>query len=166
MNIHDATRIILIGTGATLVSDLWGRARAPLFGMPAPDYGLVGRWIGHMMRGRFRHERIAAAPVVAGERAIGWIAHYVIGIAFAALLCAVAGTAWLHDPTLVPALIVGIATVAAPFLVMQPGMGAGFFASRAARPSIARMHSLALHAAFGVGLYLSGWLANRSAIFN
>jgi len=165
MNIQDATSIILIGTGATLVSDLWGLARAPLFGMPAPDYGMVGRWIGHLARGQFRHERIAAAPAVVGERALGWIAHYVIGIGFAALLCAVAGSGWLHNPTLFPALIVGIATVAAPFLVMQPGMGAGFFASRAARPSIARVHSLALHAAFGVGLYLSGWLANRCAIF-
>jgi hypothetical protein len=166
MNIHDATRIILIGTGATLVSDLWGLARAPLFGMPAPDYGMVGRWIGHMTRGRFRHERIAAAPAISDERALGWIAHYAIGIGFAVLLCAVAGPAWLRNPALAPALLVGIATVAAPFLVMQPGMGAGFFASRTARPFIARMHSLALHAAFGVGLYLSGRLMNHPAIFN
>ena len=34
-----------------------------------------------MARGRFRHERIAAAPPVRGERLIGWTAHYLIGIA-------------------------------------------------------------------------------------
>jgi hypothetical protein len=159
-------RIILIGIGATIWSDLWGLVRAPLFGVPAPEYALVGRWIGHMPRGRFWHERIAEASTIRGERAIGWIAHYAIGIGFAFLLCAGADASWVHEPTFMPALVVGIGTVVAPFLVMQPGMGAGFFASRTPRPSVARFQSLALHAAFGVGLYLSAWLASLTTIVN
>jgi hypothetical protein len=159
MDIQLATRIMLIGIGATIVSDSWGLVRAPLFGVPAPDYALVGRWLGHMRRGRFRHDRIASAPAMIRESLLGWIAHYAIGIGFAFLLTAVAGASWVREPTFLPALIVGAATVAAPFVVMQPAMGAGFFASRTPRPVLARLHSVALHLAFGAGLYLSARLA-------
>jgi hypothetical protein len=151
---------LLIGAGATLATDLWAIARARLLGASAPDWGLVGRWFAHMARGRFRHERIAAAEPVRGERAIGWTAHYLIGIAFAGALLALCGLAWLRQPTLAPALAVGIATVAAPFLLMQPGMGAGIAARRTPRPSAARMQSLATHVVFGFGLYASALVLN------
>jgi len=144
---------LLIGAGATLAVDAWAIARRRLFGVPPPDYGLVGRWLACLPRGRFRHERIAATAPVHGEKLIGWVAHYLIGITFAALLVAIAGSDWIRRPTLAPALIVGMGTVLAPFLIMQPGMGAGIAASRTARPGIARMHSLLTHAIFGVGLY-------------
>ena len=55
---------LLIGVGATAVIDLWAIARKRLLGIPPPDYGLVGRWLAYMARGRFRHDRIAAAPAV------------------------------------------------------------------------------------------------------
>src|SRR5690242_18584742 len=116
--------VVLIGAGATLVMDLWVLARRRMLGIPAMSYGLVGRWLGHMARGRFRHERIAASSPIRGELAIGWAAHYLIGIAFAAILLAIWGLDWARRPTLAPALIVGIGSVLAPFLVMQPGMGA------------------------------------------
>ena len=147
---------LFIGAGATLTTDLWAIARGRLFGVPAPDWGLVGRWLGHMARGRFRHERIATAEPVRGERVIGWTAHYLIGIAFAAALLAICGLAWTRQPTLAPALALGIATVAAPFLLMQPGMGAGIAASRTPRPNSARLQSLVTHAVFGLGLYAAG----------
>ena len=148
-----------IGAGATAVMDLSALARKRLFAIPQPNYGLVGRWLAHMLRGRFRHESIAAAAPVPGERVIGWAAHYVIGIAFAAILVGIWGIAWIFHPTLAPALVVGIATVAAPFLLMQPGMGAGIAASRTPRPAYARLQSLITHAIFGLGLYAAGWAA-------
>ncbi|HYD61119.1 MAG TPA: DUF2938 domain-containing protein [Noviherbaspirillum sp.] len=151
---------LVIGVGATAVMDLWGIARKPLLGIAAPDYGLVGRWFGHMARGRFRHDTIAASPSVRGERFIGWAAHYLTGIAFAALLVGIWGLAWVRQPTIGPALIVGIGTVAAPFLLMQPGMGAGIAASRMPRPAAARLQSLITHAVFGLGLYAAGWAAH------
>ena len=146
-----------IGVGATVVIDAWAIARKRLLGIPAPDYGSVGRWIAGLPRGKFVHDRIAASPPVRGEGVIGWIAHYAIGIAFAALLLAIWGADWAHRPTLGPALLVGIATVAAPFLLMQPGMGAGIAASRTPRPNSARLQSLVTHAIFGLGLYAAGW---------
>ena len=155
MNILLST--VATGLGATAVVDLWSIARKRLLGVPAPDYGLVGRWIGHMPGGRFRHESIAAATALPGEKVLGWTAHYLIGVAFAGLLPAVWGAGWFRHPNPGPALLVGIGTVAAPFLLMQPGMGAGFAASRSPRPAAARLHSLVTHAIFGLGLYLSGW---------
>lgn len=156
----DAAGILFIGAGATLATDLWAIARRRALGVPAPDWGLVGRWVGHMARGRFRHERIATAAPVRGERAIGWTAHYLTGIAFAGGLLAACGTAWLRQPTLAPALAFGIATVAAPFLLMQPGMGAGLAARRTPRPAAARLQSLATHAVFGLGLYAAAVVLN------
>ena len=157
------TYAVLTGAGATALIDLWGMARKRLLGIPSLDYGLVGRWFAHMARGRFRHDRIAASPPVKGERLIGWTAHYATGIAFAAVLLAIWGLDWARHPTLAPALIVGIGSVAAPFLLMQPGMGAGIAASRTPRPNAARVQSLVTHAIFGCGLYAAGWLATLFA---
>jgi hypothetical protein len=89
------------------------------------------------------------------ESAIGWTAHYLIGIAFAAILLASFGLDWARHPTIWPALVVGIGTVAAPFLIMQPGMGTGIAASRTPNPSAARLRSLVAHAVFGIGLYVT-----------
>ena len=155
-----ALHTAFIGAGATLLIDAWALVRRRVFGIPAPDYGLVGRWIGHMPRGRFRHDRIAAAPAVRSERTLGWIAHYAIGISFAAALLFAWGAEWAQKPTLAPAVIVGAATVLAPFVLMQPGMGAGFFASRTPRPWAARFQSFVTHLFFGLGLYLAAILFN------
>jgi hypothetical protein len=148
--------VALIGVGATAVMDLWGLARRRLLSVPSPDYGLVGRWLGHIARGRLRHDAISKSPPVPGERALGWTAHYAIGIAFAAILVGVWGIEWVQRPTLAPALLVGVATVAFPFLVMQPAMGAGIAGSRTRSPAAARVQSLVTHTVFGFGLYAAG----------
>jgi hypothetical protein len=149
---------LIIGIGATAMMDLWAIARKSLFGIAPPNYGLVGRWIAHMTRGRFRHESIAASSRMHGEHIIGWTAHYLIGIAFAALLIGIWGVEWVRYPTIIPAIVIGIGTVAAPFFLMQPGMGAGIAASRTPHPAAARLQSLITHAVFGLGLYVTGWL--------
>lgn len=144
---------IAIGVGATLLMDGWGLVRKQLLGIPPADYALVGRWLGHMAHGRFRHERIAAVRTIPAEALLGWGAHYLIGVVFALLLVAMCGSGWLRQPTLLPALAWGMVTVAAPFLLMHPGMGAGIAASRTPRPNAARLQSLITHSVFGLGLY-------------
>lgn len=148
--------ILLIGVGATMLTDLWSVIRKQAFGVPQPNFALVGRWVGHMARGGFRHDSIAAAARIPAESAIGWATHYLIGMAFAFLLPVIGGPEWLDRPTLVPALLSGALTVAAPFFIMQPAMGAGFAASRTPHPAAARFHSLVMHLVFGVGLYAAG----------
>jgi hypothetical protein len=89
---------------------------------------------------------------------LGWAIHYAVGIAWAALLVGVQGVAWLYDPTWLPAVVVGMTTVVFPFFVMQPAMGAGFMALRTPTPLKNCLRSLATHAVFGCGLYLSAVL--------
>jgi hypothetical protein len=108
----------IVGVGATAVTDIWALIRERLLGIAAPNFALVGRWLALMLRGRFRHESIAAAPSVRHERLIGWTAHYLIGIVFAGLLLVVYGITWIDRPTIVPALLIGVGTVAAPFLLI------------------------------------------------
>lgn len=148
-----------IGIGATAFMDLWTTAQKHLLGIPSLDYRLVGRWLGHMMHGQWHHQAIAAAAPISGEKALGWLAHYAIGIAFAALLLAVWGLGWARTPSLAPALIVGLVTVLVPFLVVQPAFGAGLAASRTPRPGAARLKSVVTHLAFGIGLFVAakGW---------
>jgi hypothetical protein len=146
----------LIGIGATGLMDLWTLLRRRMLGTALPDYGLVGRWLAHLVRGRFHHPAIAASAAVRGERVMGWLAHYLVGIAFAVALLAWAGHDWLRQPTLVPALVLGLVTVAAPFFVLQPAMGAGVAASRTRDPTAARLQSLVTHLVFGLGLYVAG----------
>jgi hypothetical protein len=158
-------RVFLIGVGATAMIDIWAVARKRLLGIPSLNYGLVGRWFAYLMHGRFRHDPIAASPPIKGERLIGWIAHYLTGIAFAAVLLAIWGLDWARHPTIAPALIVGIGSVAAPFLLMQPGMGMGVAASRTPRPAAARVQNLVTHGIFGLGLYAAGWVTSLFHIF-
>ncbi|PAJ76935.1 DUF2938 domain-containing protein [Burkholderia ubonensis] len=148
-------RLLLIGAGGTLVMDLWALFRRRAFGIPSLDYALVGRWLGHMAGGRFRHASIVTTPPVRHERPLGWLAHYAIGIAFAGLPVALAGTYWISAPTLLPALVAGIASVAAPFFVMQPAFGFGIAAARTPQPSVARRRSLVTHLSYGLGLYVA-----------
>jgi hypothetical protein len=147
-----------VGIGATALLDLWSLIRRRLMGIALPDYALVGRWIGHMKHGRFQHHSIAIADPVRHEIAIGWIVHYLIGLAFASVLTGVWGHDWIQQPRLVPAMLVGTVSVAAPMLIMQPAMGAGIAASRTPNPPAARAQSILSHMVFGFGLYASAWL--------
>jgi hypothetical protein len=153
--LHIAVRIALIGIGATIFLDLWSLFLKTAFDLPFPNYVMVGRWLGGFPRRRFVDQNIAKAPPIAGERFIGWAAHYAIGVLFALLLVTTAGINWLSVPTLLPALIIGVATVAAPLLIMQPAMGLGLASSKLPNPSVARVRSLLAHTVFGVGLYLA-----------
>jgi len=148
---------IFIGVGATAVMDGWAILQKRIFGVPSLDYRLVGRWIGHFSSGRFKHDRIAKAHEVQGEVLLGWAIHYLTGIAFAGVLLLI-WPEWVRHPTLWPALLVGIGSIVAPFLVMQPCFGAGIVARRTPQPWRSRFRSLVAHTSFAVGLFVSGVL--------
>ncbi|WP_128255071.1 DUF2938 domain-containing protein [Falsirhodobacter deserti] len=152
------TASLVIGVIATAIFDLWGLLVARLRRAAPPRWDLPGRWFGHMLHGRFRHDDMAVPHPIAGESAIGWIMHYVIGVVYAALIPLIWGRKWLEEPTLAPALIVGVVTVLAGWLVMSPGMGNGFAASRAPNPWTVRGLQLAAHVVFGFGLWIGALL--------
>lgn len=151
-------RAVLIGAGATLVIDLWAVLLRQV-GVSSLQMTLLGRWIGHLPDGRWVHANVAAAAPVRGERWIGWGAHYAIGITLAALLLRVEGLDWARTPSLFPALRFGVVTVAGPWFVLQPAMGAGLASTRTPRPVFNAAKSLLTHATFGLGLYLAACLS-------
>lgn len=153
-DLHPIAFTIAAGVGATALMDAWLLLAARL-GLPSSSFALVGRWVGHMARGRFVHAAIARAEPLRHELALGWGVHYATGIAYAAALVMLAGPDWLDRPTPLPALAFGAASVAAPLFLMQPAMGAGWASARTATPWRNRLRSLANHLVFGAGLYLA-----------
>jgi len=147
-----------IGVLATIGLDVWAAVVKYGLRLPTANWALVGRWFGHMPKGVFVHHAIADAAPVRNELAIGWIAHYVTGIVYGVSYLLIVRILLSTEPSLVSALTFGLATLVAPWLVMQPGMGAGVFASRAPRPGVVRLVNLSMHVTFGLCLYLA-WVA-------
>ena len=157
-----ALRAILIGAGATIVMDVWALLLRQL-GVPSLNFAFLGRWIGHLPRGRWQHSSMASAQPVRGESLIGWCAHYSIGITISALLLWTQGLGWARSPSALPALFMGIVTVAAPWLILQPGMGAGIASWKTPTPVFNGIKSLVTHSVFGLGMYLAA-LATASIL--
>jgi hypothetical protein len=107
-----------------------------------------------MPRGVFIHWPITATSQVRGETAIGWIFHYAVGIGYAALYLSIMQLVLGSGPTIASALIFAITLLVAPWLIMQPALGFGFFASRFPKPDAVRAVNASTHAIFGLGLYL------------
>lgn len=153
MSPSDIVPVIAIGLGATLCIDLWAQFLKRAFGVRSLDYCLLGRWVLYMPQGVFVHESIAKTPAKRHECTAGWLAHYSIGAGFALVFVLLKGSEWLANPTLLPALAFGIATVIVPFFTMQPAFGLGVAASKTPSPNTARLKSLSTHAVFGLGLH-------------
>src|SRR5262249_2504224 len=110
---------VLVGIGAILLMDIWNLFLQQTLNISSLNFCLVGRWLSHMPLGTFTHANIAAAARRPGECAIGWTAHYLIGVAFALMLVLLTSGSWLEHPTFIPALMVGIGTVPIPYFIMQ-----------------------------------------------
>lgn len=149
---------IIIGLGATLTFDLWTLFLHYTFKMTPSNICMIGRWFLYMPEGNFTHPDIVSSPRKSAECTVGWMAHYMTGIMFATTFLALVGSRWLQHPAPAPAMVFGVVTVLAPFLIMQPAFGLGFAASKTSNPAQARLRSLTSHTAFGIGIYLFGLL--------
>lgn len=148
------SRIVIVGCSATLIMDIW-LMFLKQFGVQTLNFAFIGRWGGHLFRGKFAHESIAKAAPISGELPLGWLIHYAVGIVFAGLLVGMFGIAWITNPSLTPALLIGVSTVLIPLLLMQPAMGLGIAASKTPTPIKSCIRSVVNHTIFGIGLFLS-----------
>ncbi len=153
-------KTILIGVGATLSMDIWAFILR-LFNVKSLDYRFVGRWLGHMPKGKFFHKSIVSTPPIPYEAFIGRTAHYLIGISFASVLVFLYGKSWFDNPTFFPAYIIGVVTIAAPFFVMQPAFGFGIASSKLPHSNLLRLKSFLTHSVYGVGLYATALLLTK-----
>ena len=151
-------RSLAIGIGATALLDLWALFLNRAFGIPLANWAVIGRWFAYLPRGRFMHDTITDTPPVANELAIGWIMHYLVGALFAGIVLLFWGLDWARNPTLLPALIVGVVTVGCGWFILQPGMGFGLAASKRPNANQIRLVGLINHVVFGLGLWLAALL--------
>jgi hypothetical protein len=148
----------LVGVGGTIVLDLYALMMSRVLGVRATNWSMVGRWFGNMAHRQFVEVAMSEAAPVKGELAIGWIAHYAIGIGYGLLLLGLWGKVWLERPTLLPPMILAWVLLVAPFLMMMPGMGMGIAGSRTPKPNVTRLKSVMGHSVFGFGMYATGRL--------
>jgi hypothetical protein len=153
-------RILVMGITATVAIDLWATFANRVLGWPRTNWGLVGRWIGHMRDGQFAHVSIGSSPPIVHESIFGWVFHYVVGCIYAALYLMYLSIAQMEKPTLVSAVLFGLVTILSPWLLMQPALGLGICASKAPRPNLVRLQNLIIHSGFGLALYYSYQVSN------
>ena len=144
--------IILIGIVANITTDLYEFTIERYLGKTR-DWHLVGRWMITIPRDSFIIDPDDDTQATSGELRLGWIFHYIVGILFAAIYLVVVHFVLNTHPSFVNAVGFGIITVVAPWFILMPALGAGMFASKAARPNFVRVLSLSVHIVFGIGLY-------------
>lgn len=119
-----------------------------------PD--LIGRWVGYLFQGKFRHTDILQTPPLRGELLLGFVAHYSIGIVltlvYLGLLVVTHAT-----PNALSAILYGTATTILPWFVMFPSQGMGWLGWDAPGDAHLARASLFNHVVFGLGIAL--WTA-------
>ena len=90
---EQALRVLVMGITATVAIDLWATFANRMLGWPRTNWGMVGRWIGHMRDGQFTHVSIGSSPPIVHESILGWVFHYVVGCIYAALYLMFVSTA-------------------------------------------------------------------------
>lgn len=156
---------MLIGIGGTAILDLVSFLMERFFAVPATNWRMVGRWVGHMPGGRFVQPDLKQADPVFGEHALGWIFHYVIGAGYGLLLVAIWGVGWLQAPSFVPPMVLVLALLVLPYFVMMPGMGMGVAGAKTPKPNVTRLKSVVGHSIFGFGMYVTALVIAASAGF-
>src|SRR5438477_1945477 len=87
-----------------------------------PD--LIGRWIGYLLQGKFRHTDILQTPPLRGELLLGLVAHYSIGIVLSLVYLGLLVVAHA-TPTAFSAILYGTATTVFPLVSHVPITGDG-----------------------------------------
>ena len=124
-----STAVMDVNARALSVVGITGRGER----RTGPD--LLGRWIGYMPRGVFRHEDIRRTPPLPYELRLGFVVHYTIGWSLAlAYLWGIDLSG--RDPTPVNAVVYGIATTGFAWFLMFPAWGMGWFGARPPEPVV------------------------------
>lgn len=157
-------RVLVAGVIAAATLDLWQQIFRLAFGVPITDWAMIGRWVGHFPEGQFVHKDIGKASPVAGERALGWLVHYLVGVGYAAVYLMLMTFAFGKAPSLMSALVFGAASVCVTWLVMEPMLGAGIIGARLPNQAVTMAHDFTSHLAMGLGLFIGFAVARGLAL--
>jgi hypothetical protein len=155
---------VVAGLFATAALDVWQRLLLAVLRLPPTNWALIGRWFAHMAHGRFKHESIAEAHPVGNELAIGWIAHYAVGVVYGVAYVGLIVIVLSGTPSALNGLTFGAASVVIPWFVMQPALGLGVMGAKAPNPAVPRYSAPAAHCIFGLALYAGAALYTSVAV--
>lgn len=145
---------IIIGILATLFLDLFSYLRKILFQTKPTNFGFVGRWVLTWFDGQYWHKNITQSTAKSGEMIVGWTVHYLTGIVFVWFFLMLSDLGF-YPVNLLSSIVYGLITTLAPFVILQPAFGFGYFAQQTPQPKLAMKNSLISHFIFGLGIYLS-----------
>ncbi len=147
--------ILVVGIGSTIALDLWGLIVARITGMSGTHWPLVGRWLLGLPAGRFVFDQEDTAPDTVVEGVVGWGFHYIVGLAYAAMLPLFWGVDFIKAPTIFPFFLIGVVVSSlAGLMILMPGMGAGLFARKTPMPFITILFVVVAHVIFATAQYL------------
>lgn len=145
-----STVIMDLGGGLGLLLGIAGR------GPRRMGHELIGRWVGYMFRGKFKHADILATQPLRGELIFGILVHDLIGTILALFYFGFLGITHILSTALI-AIAYGLATTVFPWFLMFPSEGMGWLGRNAPDNAHLDRASLFNHAFFGFGLAL--WIA-------
>ncbi len=151
---------VAAGIFATVVLDFWQRVLFAVSGIPPANWALIGRWFAHLPRGRFIHRPIGDSAAVPGELALGWVMHYLVGLAYGFVYVGLMVYGLDRPPSLLNGAVFGAASVVIPWFILQPGLGIGVMGRLAPNPWVPRLNALSSHILYGVALFTGAALAS------
>lgn len=145
---------LFVGIGSTIVLDVWVIIVEKLTAIPPTNWGMVGRWIKGFPTGQFIVDSNNTNPPTNLEKTFGWGFHYIIGIAYAALIILIYGTGFISTPTLLPTIVIGLVlSTFAGLAILMPGLGGGFFGRLLPNKMITYLYLIIAHAVFAFSQY-------------
>lgn len=145
---------LLVGLGSTIALDIWVTLLEKIIGFPATNWGMVGRWLGGLLRGQLVLDASNTEAPSGGEKGLGWAFHYGVGLAYALLIPLFFGSEIIMAPTALPFVIIGLlASTVAGLVILFPGMGGGFFASKLPNQGVVIVYLIVAHGVFALAQF-------------
>lgn len=153
-------RILVTGLAGATAADIGRTIYQWATGFPPVNWSVTGRWFLMVLQGQPYVPDVGTAPSLPHELISGHVAYYAISVVFAgAYLTLLRLTK--REPSAWNGLLFGWVTMAFPFFVQMPLMGAGVMASATATPWLVIGRTLVHHSSFGLGLAIGALATAR-----
>lgn len=147
---------LVTGILSTVALDIWVTLAEKVTGLPPTNWGMVGRWLLGISQGHWVLRSADESAPSTVEKALGWAFHYVVGISYSVLLLLIWGVEFIHAPTLMPVLIVGVViSTLAGLMILMPGLGAGFMGRKLPNQGVVFVYVLVAHVVYASALYVA-----------
>ncbi|QKP78699.1 DUF2938 family protein [Methyloligella sp. GL2] len=146
---------LIVGIGSTIALDLWALLLDKFAGFPGTHWGMVGRWLLGIPHGNLVLDTDNETPASMEEWTIGWIFHYLVGLAYAAMLPLFWGIGYIAAPTVFPVFMIGVVVSSlAGLMILMPGLGGGLFARKTPNPALMIAYVIVAHSVFALAQFL------------